>query len=428
MADLSTKQARSIIEALDTDRRVCLWHGAVRSGKTLASALAWLAYIRQAPPGDLAMIGKTKETLERNILGNLRTWAGPGAVRHTALSNRGTIYGRTVHMLGANDRKAESRIRGMTLAGTYVDEATLLPGSEYWDMLMSRHLTTWTAGAKVLATTNPAQPGHWLKKQMLDTGEALAWHFLLEDNPILTAQERADAARGVSGVFYRRNILGEWVAAEGAIYDRLDLEPGGANRTTWDRLPPLTGRYWLGMDYGDRNATHAVLLALGTDERLYVVGEWRHSGRESRHQMEQTEYEAALHEWITGGAGIVLGGRPLRDVWPERIAVDPSAAGFRNVLRNRGWSGLTEPSEKINPVRDGIRNVNSLIVTGRLVFVQGAAPVLEREMAGYAWDDKKDEDVPVKSDDHGPDALRYTVMCCRTVWRPWLAAQYTDTA
>jgi hypothetical protein len=107
-------------------------------------------------------------------------------------------------------------------------------------------------------------------------------------------------------------------------------------------------------------------------------------------------------------------------VWPDRTAVDPSAASFRRQLRNDGWTGLVEAD---NAVLDGIRNVSSLLAARRLLFVDGAAPELERELLGYVWDEKaqdKGQDEPSKVDDHGPDGLRYGVQVSRSVWRPWL--------
>lgn len=429
---LSDLQADSLIDSLDGPQNINLWEGAVRSGKTMSSILAWCEYVRiKAPPGPLLMVGKTKDTLRRNVLDEIDNYFGDATpLAHTAGANEGRLFGRKVHMVGANDAKAESRIRGLTLAGAYVDEATLLPSESFWAMLLTRHITTFPLGARIFATTNPDSPAHWLKKNFIDRAAEVrmrSWHFRLDDNPILTDEAKADLKASLSGLFYKRFIDGLWVAAEGAIYDMLDLDPGSKSRTTWEQLPTLTGDMWLGIDYGDLNPFHAVLIALGIDQRLYVVGEWRYDGRAKQRQMEQTEYEQALREWLEAGAGIKVDGDDgLQDatgVWPTRIAVDPSAAGFRNVLRNRQWTGLTTTEDKINPVRDGIRNTASLIGKGRLVFVEGAAPELEREMLGYVWDEKaaeRGEDTPVKVDDHGPDALRYAVASCRSVWRPWL--------
>lgn len=425
---LGDAQREAIRDSRLGPESVALWEGAVRSGKTMSSILAWCDYVRRlAPPGPLLMVGKTKDTLRRNVLDEIDNYFGDDSpLIHTAGANDGTLFGRKVHMVGANDAKAETRIRGLTLAGAYVDEATLLPNESYWSMLLTRHITTFPLGAKIFATTNPDSPAHWLKKNVIDRASevnARVFHFTLDDNPILTTEAKDQLKASLSGLFYKRFIDGLWVAAEGAIYDMLNLDDDAPNRTTWDELPTLTGDMWLGVDYGDLNPFHAVLLALGVDKRLYVVGEWRYDGRARQRQMEQTEYEAALREWLSEGAGILIDGEAASDVWPSRIAVDPSAAGFRNVLRNRGWTGLTTSEDKINPVRDGIRNTASLIGRGRLVFVKGAAPELEREMLGYVWDEKKaehGEDAPVKVDDHGPDALRYAVAACRSVWRPWL--------
>lgn len=425
---LSDKQADSLIEALDGDDAILVWEGAVRSGKTMSSILAWCEYVRtKAPPGPLLMVGKTKDTLQRNVLDEIDAYFGDASpLQHTAGANVGTLFGRKVHMVGANDAKAESRIRGLTLAGAYVDEGTLLPNESFWSMLLTRHATTFSRGAKIFVTTNPDSPVHWFKKKVIDRAteiRARVWSFVLDDNPILDEDAKEQLKRSLFGLFFKRFILGLWVAAEGAIYDMLDLDDGGKHRVTWDQVPMLT-RFWLGVDYGDLNPFHAVLLALGVDQRLYVVGEWRYDGRARQKQMEQTEYEAALREWLTGHAGIPIEDIQVAgDTWPERTAVDPSAAGFRNVLANRGWTGLTGSDEKINAVRDGIRNVASLLGRGRLRFVKDAAPELERELLGYVWDEKasaKGEDTPVKVDDHGADALRYVVAACRLVWRPWL--------
>lgn len=450
---LGDLQERSLIEALDGPQVINAWEGAVRSGKTMSSILAWCEYVRVlAPPGPLIMIGKTKDTLRRNVLDEIDSYFGDASpLKHTAGANEGRLFGRKVHMVGANDAKALSRIQGLTLAGSYVDEGTLLPGFSFWSMLLTRHATTIPAGAKIFVTMNPGSPAHWMKREVLDKGAAVrvrSWHFTLDDNPILTQESKDLLKASLAGLFYKRYIDGLWVAAEGAVYDMLDLDTGGAHRAHWANVRrQLVGRWWMGVDYGTSNPTHAVLLGLGADERLYVCGEWRHDGRANR-SLSDAEQSERLRAWLDAGARIPLPAGSHPDsrpsaVWPERTAVDPSAASFRRQLRNDGWTGLVDAD---NPVLDGIRNTSSLLAARRLLFVDGAAPELEREMLGYVWDEKKQDkglDEPAKVDDHGclvagtpvttargpvpiEDVHPGDVVLTRAGWRPVLVAGRTQ--
>jgi PBSX family phage terminase large subunit len=413
---LSPKQRTSIAEAT---ARINLWEGSVRSGKTLSSIIAFLEALRTGPRGPVALIGKTRDTVARNIIDPMADLFGtlaPAAVQYTRGAPTAVILGRLCHVMGANDARSEGRIRGLTLALAYVDEASLVTRA-FWGQLLFR---LSIPGAMLFATTNPDSPAHWLKREYLDRADQLglhSWHFTLDDNPALTDEYVAAIKAENVGLFRKRFVEGLWVAAEGAIYDMLDLDPAGAHRADWDVVRPrLAGRYWLGVDYGTTNPTHAVLLALGIDERLYVAGEWVHDGRAQR-SLSDAEQAQRLATWLEEGAGIP----GASGVWPERTAVDPSAASFRRQLRNDGWSGLV-PAD--NPVLDGIRNVSSLLAAHRLQFVAEAAPELERQLLGYVWDEKaqrKGEDEPLKQDDHGPDGLRYGVAVCRSVWRPWLS-------
>ena len=417
---LSPKQERSIAESTAP---VNIWDGAVRSGKTIASMIRWLHFVETGPPGPLMMIGKTLGTLERNILDPMQEillprW--PGAIQHTRLTNRARIFGRYVHVMGADDRTAEHKIRGLTLAGAYVDEASLTP-HEFWLMLRTR---LSLPDSMLFATTNPDSPNHWLKRDVIDRVDELGfrrWHFLLTDNPGLPEAYVRQLKLEMAGLFYRRYILGEWTAAHGAIYDMLDL--ASRHRVTWTDVEakvPLgpEGQFWLGVDYGDQNPFHAVLIALGLDQRLYAIGEWRWDGRARRRQKTTSEYSDELSSWLRRGAGI-----PGLDVpvWPKRVAPDPTAAEFRTQLRRDRWHGIVTPK---GGVIDGIQAISSLLARDRLVFVEGACPELEAEMGGYVWDEDqqlKGIDAPLKVDDHGPDGLRYGIMACSHVWRTWLS-------
>jgi PBSX family phage terminase large subunit len=415
---LSPKQRRSIVEALDSAARILLWHGAVRSGKTLASVIAWLEYVRTAPPGPLLMAGKTKDTLARNILDPISEWA-PGAIAFTRGANTAMLLGRLVYLVGANDAKAEGRIRGLTLAGAYVDEASLVPEG-FWRMLLTR---LSVPGAKLFSTTNPDAPQHWLKKDFIDRAGELslaAWHFQLDDNPALDPDYRAALEVEFQGLWRKRFILGLWVLAEGAIYDMWD-----ETRHVVDRLPEMVGRWWVGCDYGTTAPFAALLLGVGREpdqtERLFVCDEWRWDSAQAMRQKTDREYSNDLRAWLDAAGARVLG-QPDRQITPTWVAVDPSAASFKVQLRRDRMPGVIDAD---NNVLAGIRTVGSLLATDRL-RVHERCHGLREEAPGYVWDPDKaliGEDVPVKLDDHDLDALRYGVMAARPAWGPWLRYQ-----
>src|SRR5690606_40844276 len=56
--------------------RINIFEGSVRSGKTVSSLLAWLRFVREGPPGNLLMAGKTQRTLKRNVIDPLVEWLG----------------------------------------------------------------------------------------------------------------------------------------------------------------------------------------------------------------------------------------------------------------------------------------------------------------------------------------------------------------
>lgn len=424
LVELSGKQREAVLLA---ERRLNVWEGAVRSGKTISSIVAWLAFVRSGPEGPLLMVGKTQRTLKRNIIDPLIEVLGPRRCRYAQGSGELWLLGRRVYVVGANDERAQEKIRGLTLAGAYADEASTLPES-FWSMLLTRLSVD---GARLFATTNPDAPTHWLKRSYLDRpavwirgdGETILgddealelarFTFRLSDNETLPESYVAALSREFAGLWHKRFILGEWVAAEGAIYEMLDAEPGG--RHVVGELPALEFHH-LAVDYGTTNPFHALIVAVGPDERLYVVREWRYDHRAHHRKLTDAEYSSRLMDWVRGGAdGLCEGVVPLRDV-----VLDPSAASFRAQLRSDGWGWATGAD---NAVLDGIRSVASLFAAGRLVIHESCADLL-RELSGYAWDHKASErgvDAPLKSDDHGPDALRYAVMAMRRYWRGWVA-------
>ena len=86
--------------------------------------------------------------------------------------------------------------------------------------------------------------------------------------------------------------------------------------------------------------------------------------------------------------------------------VDPAAAEFRVALENITGQYVI-PAE--NDVLLGIEKTSQWLNNKTLMIAPNCVELI-RELDSYQWDEKKAEkgdDLPVKSNDHGCDALRY---------------------
>ncbi|MFC8095359.1 PBSX family phage terminase large subunit [Streptomyces sp. NPDC057301] len=403
---LSGKQLDSIRQAT---ARINIWHGSVRSGKTIASLLCFLFAVRRAPASGLIIIvGRSLQTIERNIIEPLQDPAlfddVADEVRHTRGATTAVILGRVVHLIGASDARAEGRLRGLTAALAYVDEITLLP-EPFFVQLLAR---LSVPGARLLGTTNPDSPRHWLRTDYLEREAELdlaAWHFRLADNPSLSEAYVAALSAEYTGLWRRRMIDGAWVVAEGAIYDMFDEQ-----QHVVDELPAMR-RHWVGVDYGTTNPFAALLLGLGDDDRLYVVSEWRHDSRAAHRQMTDAQYSTALRAWLDE-----------QQVAPEWTFIDPSAASFMAQMWSDGHPGVARAH---NAVIDGIRSTANAL-DSRLLRVHRSCTGLLDELPAYVWSTEaaeRGEDKPVKRDDHSVDALRYVIHSTAHEWRHLITQQ-----
>lgn len=409
---LSRKQILSVARS---NSRINAWTGAIRSGKTTSSLLRWLIFVAQAPPGELVVVAKTSQSAARNIFAPLQDFALFGELagqsRYTPGAPSGMILGRRVWVMGTSDDRSESRLRGLTCAGAYVDEASLVQQAFFMQLLGRMSVP----GAKMFLTTNPDNPGHWLRQDYLLRGDELdlsSWHFTLDDNPSLAPEFIAAIKAEFTGLWYRRFIDGEWCASEGAVFDMFD-----AGRHIVDVCPVIKRWIAVGIDVGTANPFAAIVIGIGSDKRLYAVAEWYWDSRARHRQLTDAEYSVKLREFL---ASVRFPGSQLYGVTPERAVVDPSGLSFIRQLHNDrhlfGGMGVTGAD---NAVLDGIRLVASLLGTGRLL-IHSSCRNLISQLQSYSWDEKaaeKGEDKPVKKEDHAVDALRYGLATTRGLWR-----------
>ena len=235
--------------------RINLLYGSVRSGKTWISLLKWAIWVGQQPiTQEFLMVGKTITTLKRNCLGLLENLVGDN-ITYSISQKKALIFGRTVWLEGANDERSESKIRGMTLKGVYVDELTQIP-QDFYLMALSR---LSEKGAVLLATTNPDHPKHYVKTDIIDNDvlDKQVIKFLIDDNIFLDEDYKENLKKEYTGVFYQRFILGEFVRAEGIIFPDFANDP-----SRWiiqgDDVPNRFRCVEVGFDIGGNGSAYAM--------------------------------------------------------------------------------------------------------------------------------------------------------------------------
>lgn len=415
---MSRKQIASIVECESAS--ITIWTGAIRSGKTIASILAFFIGVEQAPADSLIVIvGRTLQTIERNILEPMRSEKLYGAlakeVHHTRGSSTAVVMGRTVHLIGANDVNAEAKIRGSTIYLAMVDEATLIP-ENFWTQLQGR---LSEPGARCLATTNPDNPQHYLKVKFIDrVGEPdmdiKVFQFYMDDNPQLSPAYIARKKAEFTGVFYKRFVRGDWVAAEGAVFDCFDPDQ---HVIRWEDLPQMRWILGIGIDHGTTNPTHAVMIGHGVDDVLYCMDEWRYKASSEAVRWSNVELSAGVRDWAATAH------HPNDDPeHPPRMTgmwvVDSSAADFRVQLKQDGVNSVKANKD----VLYGIRTMAALIKGGRFKITD-RCPELLKEIPAYVWDEKaslEGKDQVIKLNDHGIDAVRYLIVTAERKWRRWI--------
>ena len=247
-----TKKQAEILK--QPKKRLNIYTGAVRSGKTVLTYFDIPELIAEFKGGRGILLGKTLGTVEENILKPMRDLYGDlvGDIKSDASGNRYVvIFGEKTRCVGANDKASEGKIRGATYSWAVCDEVSLYPENVF-DMLMSR---LSEPNAKCICTTNSDNPQHWFKVRFIDNKDidCAVYNFTIEDNPILPKEYVENLKKIYSGTeLYDRLILGLWVSGNGAIYKKFIAEE--SNFLAQKDLKDDFVAYNIGVDFGENTS------------------------------------------------------------------------------------------------------------------------------------------------------------------------------
>ena len=377
MLRLNPKQNEYIKNA---NKRWNLKIGAVRSGKSYVD-IVYVIPARLRAVKDLqglnAIIGVSKETIERNVLQPMREIYTSEIVGTINSRNIAMVCGVPVYCLGAEKASQVAKIQGASIKYCYGDEIAKWNQSLF-TMLQSRLDKPYS---KFDGACNPEYPAHWLKT-FIDSPKTDTYvqKYTIFDNPALDKDFVDNLCKEYEGtVYYQRYILGEWSLAEGLIYpmysESIENPP--------ERTPE---QYVLSIDYGTMNAFAALLWGKYGDV-WYLVQEYYYSGRNEGIQKTDEEYADELEKRF---------GEYSNEYAKLRVIVDPSATSFITLLKRRKRYRVI-PAD--NDVRNGIIETARALKNGKIKIAESCVNTI-REFGGYVWDDKAVSDTPVKVNDH----------------------------
>lgn len=378
-------------------------YGPWRSGKSAVCIRAFLLWAWTRPSGCIyGMFAKSQAQLDTVIRTETEAFLADTGIKanlRTRPWEMQTSDGGTSQILvavfGQGDGSA-TRLQGLTLMGSYADEATNMQES-LRQMIVSR---LSPKGARGVWTLNPDDEAHPFKRFFIDkiasgdvSGEVLKLGTM--DNPSLGQDYYDELAAMLPFEWQRkRYIEGEWSSASGLVYPRAALaHPEGRVRDVPEPFTP--GVLTAGVDWASKSVTHAVLAAWYQDA-AWIVDEWRWDAQEFGQLDEDEQASRIAAQFLEWGS--------VR--W---WSVDQTSGGLIHALAQL-VEGDVYPSSL--PVSEGVNRVGRMFASDKLWITPRCVGLIE-ELRGYRWPDADPGKArpatvkPVKQNDHGIDALRY---------------------
>lgn len=347
-----------------------------------------------------------REFVAREVLegGELKFYGGSSQMAACYRYGNGSVL-----VVGGMDKA--TRIMSSEYDFIYVQEVTELAEAD-WEALTTRLRNGKVSFQQIMADCNPDAPHHWVKRRA-DTGRTCMVYCQHEDNPRLfdpdtrewTAEGKSylDKLEALTGVRYLRLRKGQWAAAEGLVYDTFDP---AVHLYKQIKTPPANWRRLWSVDFGYTNPFVWQCWVEDPDGRLYLQKEIYSAQR-------LVEDHAEAIKAATKG-----------DPRPWAVVCDHDAEGRATLERCLGVStiaahksvleGIEAVKARLKIQPDGKPRLyicRDALIQRDILLEDSKRPVsTEQEILEYAWQDtggKKEQ--PIKSDDHGVDAMRYAV-------------------
>lgn len=396
--------------------RVVLLTGSAGGGKSRVAGEKLHAYCQRYPGAFALVVRKTRVSMTKGVVLFLKRTVIGDDPRVEHLKTEDMFYyrnGSILAYLGLEDEAQRERLKSIGPAGgvdiVWGEEATELEEADH-NALLGRLRGTAAPWRQILYTCNPDGPLHWIKRRLIDQGEARVYYSQAADNPHNPADYLATLG-SLTGIDAARLGRGEWSAAEGQVYDTWSDGPADGNVTEAAEYVPGADVYWFvddGYSAGSAKATrgidpHTAMYVADSHPRVFLLAQLRADGRlcvfaEDYACLTLSDRHIARVQEL-GPAG---SDEPYPE--PERVIYGPGAAEIRGRLVDAELS----PRQSGPSVAESIKELRRAFAPDangwRRVLVHPRCAHLRRELASYQYEPGSEK--PLKQFDHGPDALR----------------------
>ena len=365
---------------------ILLLTGSAGGGKSRVAAEKVHQFCLSYPGATWLILRKAREWCYRSILPFYFQTVVSGDPRVRWVKSEGAFYydnGSIVYAGGMKDEMQRESIRSIGgaggLDGAWLEEANAFTRQDM-EEVSGRLRHAAAAYRQLILTTNPGGPRHWIYTDLIKQQQAKVYFSNAHDNTYNPADYFAALER-MTGMMYKRLVLGQWVQSEGVVYDMFDAAIHVTTRPASD----MQG-WGIAVDVGYTNPSALLLIGIDEDDRWHVAQEVYSAG------MLPSEIVKVVQAW-----------RDEFDVLD--IAVDAAAAGMIAELSDVGIPATGAKGK----VFDGILSIQDRLKVqgdGRpRLTVDPSATNLIAEFESYMW--KDGADVPLKKFDHALDAMRY---------------------
>lgn len=387
---LTEKQQEVLQSYLHDNWRVLILTGAVRAGKTFISDLIFmmelqrvhkLARKRHDPHPIVILAGYSSNSIYTNVIASIENEFGielkADRHGHYHLFDVDIVPAYTGSVRGIGS------IRGATAYSAYIDEGSLAEQSVFQEILQRCSVK----GSRIIVTTNPESPVHYLKTDYIDNkkpeARIRAFNFTIDDNTFLSDEYvKSLKAQVPSGMFYDRSILGLWVTGDGIVYQDFDKD----TMVVDDDQLPKNLEYYCGVDWGFAKGHENVITVMGDDPETdvtYLTDIFSSTGKYIDYWVDiahkiQEQHGYNINFWCDSAR-------------PEYVSYfQQKSINARNADKS---------------VMDGIEYCSQRIKMGKFKVLRSCAKPFLDDIFQYVWDPVKG--VPKKEHDNVMDSFRY---------------------